>query len=271
VSILDFGFWILDCGKPGRSDAALAATSSNPKSKIQNPKSRRRGGFTLFEVLVSIAIFMLLAGGIFASVRAAFIASTQVVSDQLDSERLDSFQQFLRKLFLSLPADARVELKLRQQPGLGDVVEVRLWPVPGFLQFGTNSSDGAAVSAQPDGKGGFRVMLGYFRADDSPDQREARLEKDSAWLMLLPGVKQIRWRFAPARNPVFSETWNEPSGRPGLAELTLEMNGGATSVSQFWIPPLQRRSSTSGEAGAPQQPPNSPQPHNPPMPEGGMP
>lgn len=231
-----------------------------------------RRAFTLFEVLISIAIFMLLAGGIFGAVRAAFIASTQVVSDQLDSERLDAFQQFLRKIFLSLPADARVELKLRKQPGLGDVIEVRLWPVPGFLQFGTDSSDGAAISAQPDGRGGFRVMLGYFRAEDSPDKREERLEREAVWLMLLPGVKQIRWRFAPARNPIFSETWTEQSGRPGLGELTLEMNEGETSVSQFWIPPLQRRSIGAGEGGAPQQPngqqPNNP-PANPPMPQGG--
>ncbi len=224
--------------------------------------NRRRRAFTLFEVLVSIAIFMLLAGGIFASVRAAFVASTQVVGDQLDSERSDAFQQFLRKVFLSLPSDAKVELKLRQQPGRGDVVEVRLWPVPGFLQFGADSSDGAVISAQPDGVGGFRMMLGYFRAEDSPDQRDQRLDREATWLMLLPGVKQVRWRFAPTRNPVYSETWTEQAGRPGIAELTLEMKNGANNVYQFWIPPLQRRTSGSSESGTP--PPAQPPGGNPP-------
>jgi prepilin-type N-terminal cleavage/methylation domain-containing protein len=233
---------------------------------------RNRRGFTLFEILISIAIFMLLAGGIFASVRAAFIASAQVAGDQLDSERLDAFQQFLRKVFLSLPGDAKVELKLRQQPGRGDIIEVRLWPVPGFLQFGTSSNDGVAISAQPDGTGGFRVMLGYFRSEDSTDERNQWIERESDWLMLLPGVKQIRWRFAPARNPVFSDTWNEQSGRPGLAELTLEMKNGSANVYQFWIPPLQRRSSGGSDGGVvpqqpgtPQQPPG--QPEDPPRPE----
>ena len=215
---------------------------------------QRSAAFTLLEVLISIAIFMLLAGGIFESVRAAFTASAEVVNAQLDAERLDAFQQFMRKVFLSLPPDAKVELKLRTQSGLGDVVEVLLWPVPSFLQFGTDTSDGASISAQPDGRGGFRVMLGFFNSEDSSDERDQRLSQEATWLTLLPGVKQIRWRFAPTRNPVYADTWNEQTGRPGLAELTLEMNSGASSVYQFWIPPLQRRSTGSGvpDGGLPQ-------------------
>jgi prepilin-type N-terminal cleavage/methylation domain-containing protein len=225
----------------------------------------RRRGFTLFEVLIAIAIFVLLAGGIFSSVRAAFMASTQVVTSQFDSERLNAFQQFLRKVFIGMPSDGRLELKLRQLAGLGDVVEVRMWPAPEFLQFGTNPGDGAALSAQPDGHGGFRMMLGFFRAKDTTDEREEHLQK-TQWLQLLPGIEQIRWRFAPARNPVFEEKWTEQSGRPGLAELTMKMKNGSESVFQFWIPPLQRRISAPPEAGQPGAP-QQPQPGGTPPPE----
>ena len=45
----------------------------------------RRRAFTLFEVLVSIAIFILLAGGIFASVRAATPASISIHSNSTRS------------------------------------------------------------------------------------------------------------------------------------------------------------------------------------------
>jgi hypothetical protein len=38
--ILDFGFWI-----NGMSDIAACRSSANPKSKIQNPKSKIRRGF----------------------------------------------------------------------------------------------------------------------------------------------------------------------------------------------------------------------------------
>ncbi|MGH8046236.1 MAG: prepilin-type N-terminal cleavage/methylation domain-containing protein [Chthoniobacterales bacterium] len=235
---------------------------------MRNPKFH--AAFTLFEVLIAIAIFVLLAGGIFSSVQASFVASSQVVTTQMDSERADAFQQFLRKVFISLPSDAHVELKLRQLGGLGDVIEVRLWPAPEFLKFGTDPGDGVAISAQPDGRGGFRMMLGYFRAKDTQDEREEHLQK-TAWLQLLPGIEQVRWRFAPARNPVFEDKWTEQSGRPGLAELTMKMKDGGEDTLQFWIPPLQRRLSAPTESGQPGQPqapqPGAPQPGGTPPPE----
>lgn len=220
---------------------------------------RRRAAFTLFEVLIAIAIFVLLAGGIFSSVRAAFIASAQVVDNQLDGERFTAFQQFLRKMFVSLPPDARVELRQREMAGLGDVVELRVWPAPEFLRFGRDPGDGAAISAQPDGRGGFRMMLGFFRAKDNADEREEWLRR-TQWLTLLPGIEQLRWRFAPTRNPVFEEKWTEQSGRPGLVELTLKMENGGETVSQFWVPPLQRRISAPTEVNqqGPGQPPAQP-------------
>ncbi len=223
---------------------------------------KREKGFTLFEVLTSIAIFMLLAGGIFASVRAAFTASVQVASAQLDSERADALQQLLRRFFQSLPADAKVELRLRKQAGRGDVVELLAWPVPPFLRFGADAKDGMAITGLPDGRGNFRLSLGYFRAEDPPEKRDLQLEA-AKWLTLLPDVREIRWRFAPTRNPVFADSWNAGSGRPGLAELTLAMADGSGGTYDYWIPPLQRRSSGGNEdAGAdvpsPQDPNGAP-------------
>ncbi|MDD5200374.1 MAG: prepilin-type N-terminal cleavage/methylation domain-containing protein [Terrimicrobiaceae bacterium] len=220
---------------------------------------KRARGFTLFEVLISIAIFMLLAGGIFAAVRAAFTASAEIATAQLDSERGNAFQQFLRKFFQSLPADAKIELRLRKQAGRGDVVELLAWPMPPFLRFGTNSGDGMAISAMPDGRGNFRIALGYFRADDPPDTRDRRLE-ETQWLPLLPNVSTVHWRFAPERNPVFSDTWNAGNARPGIAELTLRMTNGSESTFAYWIPPLQRRSTGAPDDGntAPQPPGGEP-------------
>jgi hypothetical protein len=188
----------------------------------------------------------MLATGIFAAVKAAFTATSQVATAQLDSERREAFQQLLRRFFLSLPPEAKVELRLRKQSGRGDVVELLAWPVPPFLRFGTDSSDGIAITGLPDGRGNFRLSLGYFRADDPPEKRDLALE-DAHWLTLLPDVKEIRWRFAPARNPVLVDSWNGGSGRPGIAELTLNMADGTDGTYSYWIPPLQRRSSGGGE------------------------
>lgn len=226
-------------------------------------------GFTLFEVLIALVIFFLLAGGIFTSVRSAFTASNQVATSQLDAERMNAFQSLLRKMFGELPADAKVEIRVRQEAGRGDVVELMVWPAPTFLQFGSSTGDGAALSALPDGRGNFRISLATFRADRSTEERDRELSK-ARWLPLLPEVAQVRWKFAPMRNPVLTDTWNAGSGRPGLAELTLRMVSGDEIVSAYWIPPLQRRSVGGGfEAGGNQPPP--PNGDNPPPADGGPP
>ncbi len=199
-----------------------------------------RRAFTLFEVLISIAIFLLLAGGIFASVQAAFSASNQVALSQLDSERAEAFQNLLRKFFATLPPETKVELRQRRLSGRGDVVELLAWPVPAFLRFGENANDGVALAGLPDGRGNFRVSLGYFSADDPPEKRDRVLE-EGTWLPLLPDVKTLTWRLAPARNPVLTDKWDTASGRPGLAELSYQTTSGAGGTYAYWIPPLQRR------------------------------
>lgn len=214
---------------------------------------KRSPAFTLFEVLIAMTIFFLLAGGIFASVRSAFVASAEVASSQLDAERANAFQALMRKMFTALPADAKVETRVRREAGRGDVVELLVWPAPTFLRFGSGTGDGAAISARPDGRGQFRLSLASFRTEDSPDDRDRGLAK-TTWLPLLPDVGQVRWRFAPARNPVLADAWNAGSGRPGLAELTLRMPGGTDEISTYWIPPLQRRSIGGVDAGGGQGP-----------------
>jgi hypothetical protein len=187
-------------------------------------------------------------------VQAAFTSSAQIAGSQLDSERLDAFTQLVRRLFVSLPADAKVEMRVRKQSGRGDVVEVLAWPAPNFLHFGAESGDGVALSAQPDGRGGYRVALGWFAAKDSPDERDRKLEK-ADFLTLLPGVKEVHWKFAPQRSALLDDKWPAGSGRPGLAELTLVLPPDRSVTSDFWIPPLQRRSFGGGadnESQAPQ-------------------
>jgi prepilin-type N-terminal cleavage/methylation domain-containing protein len=64
---IDFGFWILDFGLHDvRLLTLFPWTRVNPKSKIQNPKSRcPPRGFTLLEVLIAIALVLLLGGALF--------------------------------------------------------------------------------------------------------------------------------------------------------------------------------------------------------------
>lgn len=232
---------------------------------------KRAAGFSLFEVLIALAIFFLLATGIFTAVRTAFTASNQVAVSQLDAERMTAFQALLRKVFGELPPEAKMEMRVRQEAGRGDVVDLLIWPAPPFLHFASSTGDGAIISAQPDGRGRYRISLASYRADLPPDERD-RVLANAQWLPLLPDVSQMRWKFAPNRNPVLTDTWNAGSGRPGLVELTLAMGSGDEIVSAYWVPPLQRRSSGGSfapEGNAPSPSPNGGDAGGPPTEGGG--
>jgi type II secretory pathway pseudopilin PulG len=84
LSILDFGFWILDWATPRRVsqkhrvgrviNASEAKPSENPKSKIQNPKYH--SAFSLVEVLAAVGLIGIIT----------FLALPNIVRIKSDSE-----------------------------------------------------------------------------------------------------------------------------------------------------------------------------------------
>lgn len=196
-----------------------------------------RRGFTLLEVLISVAIFLLIAGGIFEAVSISMKASRDISVARLESERLDSFQRFGRLVFSNLPRDARVELRVRQGRARGDIVELLLSPVPALADFSRDSrqSGGLALSAMPDQAGAYTIAAANFDSESSAAERDRALEA-TVWIPLLPGVKSIRWRFAAPESPRLEETWAEGRGRPTLADLEFTMADGEAPHFQFAIP-----------------------------------
>ena len=193
-------------------------------------------GFTLLEVLISVAIFLLIAGGIFEAVSVSMSASNHISIARLDSERLDSFQRFTRLLFSNLPQDTKFDLRIRQTRG-GDMVELLLSPVPGMAELSRNALEtgGLSIGAIPDQAGTYNLSFANFDSEASANDRDKQLDQ-AQWLPALPGVKSIRWRFAPPDRPGLEEIWTAEKGRPVLADLELSMNDGSKEHFQFLIP-----------------------------------
>lgn len=201
---------------------------------------RKNTAFTLLEVLLSVAIFLLLAGGIFAAVSVTMKAANEITLTRLESERIDAFQRFVRVLFSNLPGRARAELRVRQWEGKGSVVELLLAPAPEFADFSRNAAEtgGIALSAVPDGSGFFTLSLKNFGSELSPEDRDRQL-RGPGWIALLPGVQEIRWRFASSNMPGLQETWDANNGRPALADLELTLADGSRKHLQCLIPEVQ--------------------------------
>lgn len=189
---------------------------------------------------MSVAIFIMLAGGIFSAVSVATVASTEVATAQLATARMDAFQRFLRTVFLNLPAEGAMELRVRQEAGRGDVVELLLWPAPEIADFGGagQRSDGLAIAAQADGDGAFTISVANFDASEDPARRDALLT-ETQWLPILPDIRTLRWRFGQANGTPLVEIWSEQQGRPAMIDLELTRLDGSLLPLAFWLPPVE--------------------------------
>jgi prepilin-type N-terminal cleavage/methylation domain-containing protein len=204
-------------------------------------------GFTLLEVLLAVAIFLLLAGGIFAAVTVTTRAANEVALARLDSERMDAMQGFLRHLFANLSGDARLELRVRSSGQKGNVVELLIAPTPEFAEFSehSESAGGLAIGAIPDGAGASSFSLVNYDATASPESRDGQLQR-AVWITMLPGVREIRWRFAASETSGFQETWKPENGRPGLADLEMTRADGIVRNWQFRIPAVAAAGGNNG-------------------------
>lgn len=196
-------------------------------------------GFTLLEVLLSVSIFLLLAGGIFTSVAVTTKASVEVAIVRRETERFDALQRFLRQVFSNLPVTTQLELRVRQIPSLGRAVEVLIAPAPEFSNFSasTDLAGALALGAIPDRTGALTFSLTNFKGTLSAVERDRQLA-NASWIPMLTGVADFRWRFAGSEPSGLQETWEPANGRPALADLVIVMTDGSEKHWQFLIPEL---------------------------------
>ncbi len=201
-------------------------------------RSNSRAAFTLIEVLIAMVVFMLLVGGIFTVVAVSTTSAREITTTRLQGARLDSFQTLVRTVFLNLPFDARIDLRVREVKG-GSAVELLIFPAPDFMDFSTGGGGiGLSLAALPDGRGAYTVSMANFHSREGED-REKELA-DAAWIPLLPDVRSVQWRFGMPGQPVLQETWDANSGRPAYVVLNLTLSDGSASEFTFGVPVLTR-------------------------------
>ena len=208
-----------------------------------------RSGFTLFEMIVVVGIFVLLAGGIYATVNASSRATATVSEENLVMQRLDAFVSLLRRTLHNLPATAKVSGGVRAEGGDGQA-ELALIESPGAFDWGGGGPPDATVllAARPRLGGGREMALLQLPANLGETERRDRLERGD-WLRLLPDLRSVRWRFYDASIQDWLDEWMRDD-RPPLIELSLEFLG-ESGVRQyvFWLPPVSVDSRTEQRDG----------------------
>lgn len=200
---------------------------------------RSSRGFTLFEMVVVVAIFVLLAGGIYATVNAAVRASATLSEENLQVQRLNAFVALVRRTFHNLPATAQFSGGVRAEGGDG-FPEIVLRDAPGVFAWGIGgpSSGTVLLTARPRLGGGREMALLLLPGSLGEMERRDALER-GAWLRLLPDLRSVQWRFYDETQQDWVEEWLE-GNRPPLVELNLQLLGEDVPRKYvFWLPPVK--------------------------------
>ena len=203
---------------------------------------RSTAAFTLFERIVVVAIFVLLAGGIYATVNAAIRATATVSEENLEVQRLDAFIALLRRTLHNLPATAQIRGGVRAEDGDG-FSELVLRGSPGAFDWGTDVPSEAFVLLKTRPRLGGGVEIALQQIPTSLDSSELRDRLDNGdWLRLLPDLRAVRWKVHEASAKQLTQAAStEVAQRPTLIELSLEFLGDPTVRRYvFWLPPLSK-------------------------------
>lgn len=210
-------------------------------------------GFTLFEMIVVIMIFVLMAGGIYATVTAAVQATATLSEENLRTQRLNALVELLRRTFHNLPATAGISGGVRA--GGEGIPEIVLRDAPGVFAWGSGGPSAGAVvlAARPRLGGGREFSLLLLPSSLGETERRDALDR-GRWLRLVPDLRAARWRFFNPALQEWVEEWPEGGERPPLVELSLELLGEEIPRSYvFWLPPVKDAapSAPAGEGGPP--------------------
>ncbi len=203
--------------------------------KTRLTMDRTRGGFTLIEVIITLSIFLLLAGAVFGIFTATLESVSSLQDNQNQSDETQALDAFLKKSFLDVPAQGTIASFHRDNAP---------FKVSGII-WG-NGDDLHAVDMQLQRNGYYTLRTTSYTPPPSPQgpaltvfQRQV-VTNDStlSWRPLLRDVRTADWRFKELNSSVWEEQTS--SAKPLLAEFTIQLAGANLGVTDdFWIPPTQ--------------------------------
>jgi prepilin-type N-terminal cleavage/methylation domain-containing protein len=217
------------------------------------------GAFTLFEMIVVVVIFVLLAGGIYATVNAAVRASATLADENLRTQRINAFIGLVRRTLHNLPATATLSGGVRSDGGKS-VPEIVLREAPGVFAWGsgTGASGLVLLSARPRLGGGREFSLLSLPSEPGANELNLALERGN-WLRLLPDVREAKWRFFSQDADEWFDEWPADGTRPALLELNFELLGEEIPRTYvFWVPPVKEaQTAPNGAVPVPTPPPDN--------------
>jgi prepilin-type N-terminal cleavage/methylation domain-containing protein len=200
--------------------------------------SASTNGFTLLEMMITLAIFVLLAAAVFGLMTGVFQSTSTLEDNQNRRDQIEALTAFMKNKLTEMPASSTLNSYIR---GDGE----------GLLQngviFGT-ATTASAIDAKVQANGYYLLRLCTLASVTSNGQPEdARQVLQQAvttddptltWTPLIEDIKTLDWKFLDFNVTEWVDLWSSGS-KPNLVEFSMQPAGELQPTTMdFWIPKL---------------------------------
>lgn len=207
---------------------------------------RRRGGFTLLELVLAMMVLAVVVGMVFATARTSLALGRTIVQTQNEEMLHQAFFDLLDRRFDSLPGNTRLELAVTESSS-HYLSELTLQNVPLSFTWGGEERTAKAVqlSTVKRRSGFLDIVLRYYEneiLEGSESQFGASVLDDGpfAEIVLLEDVAYFEWRVLDGRSLEWDYSWDIQGRLPLQLELVMAIGAKGEEIRKvFWIPPKQ--------------------------------
>jgi hypothetical protein len=209
---------------------------------ITRPTTSRASGFTLFELVLAMALLTMLVGMVFGTARTSLALGNTIVATQNEEMLHQAFFELLHQRLSSLPGNTRLNLKV-EDSGSHYLSELTLQNVPLSFTWGGQARIAKAVqlSTVKRRSGYLDIVLRYYEneiLEDSASVGGVIDNKPFAEIVLLEDVAYFEWRVLDGQSMEWQYDWDLQGRLPIQMELTLAIGAKGEEIRQiFWVPP----------------------------------
>jgi prepilin-type N-terminal cleavage/methylation domain-containing protein len=199
---------------------------------------RRAAGFTLLEMMITLAIFILLAAAVFGIMSGVLQGTSTLQDNQNRRDQVAALNAFLEKKLGEMPATSSL---VSYQRGEGEGL------VQNGIVFGT-ANLATVVDAKSQPNGYYTLRLTTYATEAASNQpQDARQvlvqavttdDPTLVWTPLMEDLKTLDWKFLDFNQTVWVELWNS-STKPNLLEFSMQPAGDLQpTMMDFWLPAI---------------------------------
>lgn len=202
------------------------------------PRIRRDHAFTLLEMMLSVAVFVILVTSAFSLVGATTELMSEVSEVQNEAAERIRFLETCRVAFESMTGKSALEFYYFDRGGGRFDTYMTLVNAPEAFDFGVNTRDEirrVVLAAEIQSTGFIRAGVYYMNdLDFEAAKKNDFLRNEAPYVELIPQMRQLSWRFYDPLNREWKQ-YLDGNLRSSLVELTFQIDGTAPPMrSVFW-------------------------------------